>query len=271
MQSAIGCRTYDTATIMITRRAICRSRVMFFQKGMIMTAVILIPLVTEALFTSFLDPVRRLAVCGQSCAGPGRLSERSKVSAQVPGLDSFVDDISQRIIQAPRTFPRPQDSEHHIDLLENGRIFEVDQEGNVVGGISQEIKLVQALREDHFVVVRCWCPLMRDALKRLHAAAQSLLDGCRPMEEKIRAFGPMKEPAKGLITGFAVGGPDGVDQFLETRGLGGDRIAPPLGPQSAAIVNGRVRAEPPSSGVPTPSHTLRDNPRRPRVCQRYHW
>lgn len=70
--------------------------------------------------------------------------------------------------------------------------------------------------------------------------AEELLGESRTVEEKVTAFGRIRAEGQ-FVSGYAGGGDYGSDQFLETRGIGGDEIAPHVdGDAAAGVIEGRV-------------------------------
>lgn len=156
-------------------------------------------------------------------------------------LEPVVSDLRARIAQAPIPLEGNEESRLNAEATLPDR-FEIDRDGNVVGGAEQEDRLVRALSLDTVVVVRSTCPDVRASLIRLGTAAERLLGETRTVEEKLEAFGAMRDYEEGVISGYAGGGDYGTDQFLETRGRGAGQLAPEIDNATAPdLVDGRVR------------------------------
>lgn len=90
-------------------------------------------------------------------------------------------------------------------------------------------------------VVRIEPGAARECLQRLGGAAEYLLGESRTVEEKMNDFGQMQNYDEGVVSGYAGGGDYGSDQFLETRGGGGDEIFPKIADDVAPdVIEGRV-------------------------------
>lgn len=155
-------------------------------------------------------------------------------------LDPIIADLRARIAKAPVPLEGNEESRRHAEATLSTR-FEIGSDGKLIGGAAQEARLARALALDTFVVVRATCPEVRGSLARLGGAAEHLLGETRTVEEKIEAYGTMRDYEEGVVSGYAGGGDYGKDQFLETRGRGGNEIAPEIGGDTATdVIEGRV-------------------------------
>lgn len=182
----------------------------------------------------------------QPKAGASRVSASATTAAEskaaaASALDPVVSDLRARISQAPRALEDNQAAQRHAEEVTFSSRFEIDGDGNVVGGEEQEARLARALSRDAFVVVRAACPNIRASLASLRDSAEHLLGESRSVDEKIEAFGAMRDYEEGVVSGYAGGGDYGTDQFLETRGKGGEEIAPVIEAHIAPdVIEGRV-------------------------------
>lgn len=127
------------------------------------------------------------------------------------------------------------------EFLGGSKRFEVDGEGNVVGGVEREQQLAETLARETIVVVRVTNPEAEEWLAKLGGAAEGLLGESRTVEEKEQVFGAMQAYDGGVVAGYAGGESYGNDQFLETRGSGGGGIVPAVDEALLPDVNaGRV-------------------------------
>lgn len=158
-------------------------------------------------------------------------------------LDSVVAELRKRIIDAPDALPKCEEAQQDAErFLQRAKYrFEMDSEGNILGGADRGRQLAEELARETVVVVRVTCPVGVQSLAKLSGAAEALLGETRTTEEKESAFGTMREYDCGGVAGYAGGENYGDDQFLETRGRGGDVIVPALGKEKSSGVNaGRV-------------------------------
>lgn len=171
------------------------------------------------------------------------LSRPASTSPVIPRLDTVVRDVCRRTTESTTTVASPGNSESKRvadNLISHSNRFEIGNDGNVLGGEIEEINLVQALCRDSFVVVKCRCPRMIDALEILNSAAGSLLEGPDTICNKHDTLVSMRDDDEGFV-GYAGGGHFGPDQFLETRGVGEERVTPLLRPRTESIITeGRV-------------------------------
>lgn len=183
----------------------------------------------------------------QSAMGSSRVSASATTTsaeskaAAAGALEPVVTDLRARISQAPRALEDNEASQRHAEESAFSSRFEIDSDGNVVGGEVQEARLARALARDTFVIVRAVCPKVRGSLAALRGSVEHLLGESRTVEEKMEAFGAMQDYEEGVVSGYAGGGDYGTDQFLETRGKGGEDIAPEIEAHVAPdVVEGRV-------------------------------
>lgn len=165
----------------------------------------------------------------------------NNISIAEAALHPIVSQLRARIAAAPGPLEDNEESRRHAEATLSER-FEVDSDGDLVGGAEQEARLVQALARDTFVVVRAQQSSgARASLAKLGHAAEVLLGETCSVEEKMAAFGAMRDHERGVVSGYAGGGDYGDDQFLETRGRGGDEITPPIDAETTPdILEGRV-------------------------------
>lgn len=168
-------------------------------------------------------------------------SSTNSISIAEAALHPIVSQLRARIAAAPGPLENNEESRRHAEATLSER-FEVNSDGDLVGGSEQEARLVRALARDTFVVVRAQQSSgSRASLTKLGAAAEALLGETRSVEEKMAAFGAMQDHERGVVSGYAGGGDYGDDQFLETRGRGGGEIAPPIDADTAPdVLEGRV-------------------------------
>ena len=168
-------------------------------------------------------------------------SRTNNTSIAEAALCPIVSQLRARIAAAPGPLEDNEESRRHAEATLSER-FEVNGDGDLVGGSEQEARLVRALARDTFVVVRAQQSSdARASLTKLGAAAEALLGDTRSVEEKMAAFGAMRDHERGVVSGYAGGGDYGDDQFLETRGRGGGEIAPPIDAGTAPdVLEGRV-------------------------------
>lgn len=186
-------------------------------------------------------PRPKQAPCPLSATTVDDSSTTNNVSIAEAALSPIVSQLRARIAAAPGPLEDSEESRRHAEATLSER-FEVNGDGDLVGGSEQEARLVRALARDTFVVVRAQQSSgARASLTKLGDAAEALLGDTRSVEEKMAAFGAMRDHERGMVSGYAGGGDYGDDQFLETRGLGGGEIAPPIDAGTAPdVLEGRV-------------------------------
>lgn len=167
----------------------------------------------------------------------------SSISIAGAALHPIISQLRARIAAAPGPLEDNDEARKHAETTLS-EIFEVNSDGDLIGGSEQEARLVRALARDTFVVVRAQQQQpsgAREALTKLGAAAEALLGETHSVPEKMAAFGAMRDHERGVVSGYAGGGDYGDDQFLETRGRGGGEIAPAIDAETAPdVLEGRV-------------------------------
>ena len=168
-------------------------------------------------------------------------SSTNNINIEEAALHPIVSQLRARISAAPGPLEDNEESRRHAEATLS-ESFEVNSDGDLVGSSDQEARLVRALARDTFVVVRAQQSSgARASLTKLAAAAEALLGETRSVEEKMAAFGAMRDHERGVVSGYAGGGDYGDDQFLETRGRGEGEIGAPIDAETApAVLEGRV-------------------------------
>ncbi|CAN0330721.1 unnamed protein product [Ectocarpus sp. 12 AP-2014] len=178
-------------------------------------------------------------------------STTTKTTAAVTpeaALDPIIQELRARIVEAPEPLEGNRESQRHADRVIS-TTFEVDCDGNLLGGEGQELRLASALARETFVVVRVRPKPARACLRRLGKVAEQLLGESRTVEEKVAAFGPIRAEGQ-FVSGYAGGGDYGSGQFLETRGIGGEEIVPRVdGDAVAGLIEGRRALTAISGGI----------------------
>lgn len=197
-----------------------------------------------ALSRPFLQPtsLNRVSTSRHNLHCAASVTARDTPPSPVP-LDSVVAELRKRILDAPDALPKNEEAQQDAErfLQRETHRFEMDSEGNILGGVDQGRQLAEELARETAVVVRVICPVGGQSLVKLGSAAEALLGETRTTEEKESAFGIMREHDCGGVAGYAGGENYGDDQFLETRGRGGDVIVPALDKEKSSCVNaGRV-------------------------------